>query len=138
VNPHIKALWVKALRSGEYRQTKGQLIQAANPMLTYPNAVATGSPARQLAVNGGEAAYCCLGVLCDLYEQETGKTLGRAWDMTVLPASVVHWAELPDNNPDINYVGTIETFKKIPMLSDVNDYTSIGFAGIADIIDDQL
>lgn len=43
--------WVKALRSGEYRQAVGTLSQ-----------------------NG---RYCCLGVACDIYERETGDILPR-------------------------------------------------------------
>ncbi len=43
--------WVKALRSGEYKQIKGTLQNK----------------------NG----YCCLGVACDLYEKETGRKLSR-------------------------------------------------------------
>jgi len=46
-----KKAWVKALRSGEYKQTQGNL-----------------------QARGG---FCCLGVACDLYAKETG--LGR-WE----------------------------------------------------------
>ncbi len=41
-------LWVEALRSGEYRQTKETLSR------TSPS---------------GETGYCCLGVLCHIAEQ---------------------------------------------------------------------
>lgn len=41
MNPYVKALWVDALRSGDYDQGQGLLRE----------------------VDGG---YCCLGVLCDL------------------------------------------------------------------------
>ncbi len=44
---HIKDLWVAALRSGQYAQTTGTLKD--------------------------DKGYCCLGVLCDLYQRETGK-----------------------------------------------------------------
>lgn len=44
MNPEVKALWLNALRSGEYQQGTGKLKQ------TY----------------GGDQRYCCLGVLCDL------------------------------------------------------------------------
>jgi hypothetical protein len=47
MDPEIKARWVAALRSGEYKQ-----------------AVET------LRRNG---AHCCLGVLCDLFAKENGK-----------------------------------------------------------------
>ena len=39
--------WIEALRSGEYEQTTGVLRN--------------------------EKGYCCLGVLCDIYNKETGE-----------------------------------------------------------------
>jgi hypothetical protein len=40
----LKAKWIKALRSGEYKQGKGVLRSGT----------------------GKDASYCCLGVLCDV------------------------------------------------------------------------
>lgn len=40
----VKKNWIKALRSGEYKQTEGFLC----------------------SVNNGIESFCCLGVLCDL------------------------------------------------------------------------
>ena len=45
LKPEIKEKWVAALRSGEYKQTRGYLSNS----------------------NG----FCCLGVLCDLHSKET-------------------------------------------------------------------
>lgn len=42
--------WVKALRSGEYLQGRGYLAQEEN----------------------GEHKFCCLGVLCNIYQEEKG------------------------------------------------------------------
>ncbi len=47
----IKAKWVEALRSGEYKQGKGVLRGSD---MTKPT-------------------YCCLGVLCDVYKRHTGR-----------------------------------------------------------------
>lgn len=47
-----RAKWVAALRSGNYSQTKEVLCD-------------------------GGGGYCCLGVLCDIYEKETGDTLPK-------------------------------------------------------------
>lgn len=44
-------LWVKALKSGKYKQTSGTLQD--------------------------EDGYCCLGVACKLYEKKTGKKLEK-------------------------------------------------------------
>lgn len=45
MRPDVKAKWITALRSGEYRQGRGSLRE--------------------------HDAYCCLGVLCDLHAKET-------------------------------------------------------------------
>lgn len=42
LKPEIKQKWIKALRSGEYQQTKGRLKR--------------------------DDGFCCLGVLCDVYD----------------------------------------------------------------------
>jgi len=49
MNKRIKALWIDALKSGDFKQGKGRLK----------------------ALDGdGEVAYCCLGVLCEIASQE--------------------------------------------------------------------
>lgn len=67
--------WVRALRSGEYKQTTGCL-------------------------RSSQDGYCCLGVLCDIYSKE----LGIPWERgkvrfyqflgcaTSLPTEVTEWA----------------------------------------------
>jgi hypothetical protein len=46
MNPEVKDLWVKALRSGEYSQAEGKLCYASK--------------------EDGSRSFCCLGVLADL------------------------------------------------------------------------
>lgn len=82
MNKRIKKLWIKALRSGKYKQ--GQNFLRSN------------------------GTYCCLGVLCDVYQKQTGE---GEWEdrafvatpsdlsSTELPRRVVRWAELEDSNP---------------------------------------
>lgn len=79
-------LWINALRSGKYKQT------------------------RQTLHNKYDNTYCCLGVSCDIYRKHTKK--GR-WDghifvtsnmyrnSTELPLSVSRWFGLPDHNPEL-------------------------------------
>lgn len=55
MNAEVKAAWVAALRSGEYRQGRGALRQAGQD---------------------GIPRFCVLGVLCDLHSAETG----RPWE----------------------------------------------------------
>lgn len=77
MNPEVKARWVAALRSGEYKQTTGCLSRADG--------------------------FCCLGVLCDLHAKETG-TLWTEGDTkrsyfgvwAVLPPAVGDWASLSE------------------------------------------
>ena len=51
MNDNVK-LWVEALRSGEYKQGRGTL-------------------------GGPDLGYCCLGVACVVYEQQTGEELPK-------------------------------------------------------------
>jgi len=78
VNKRVKKLWVEALRSGEYEQTTGRL--------RYMD------------------AFCCLGVLCDLYVKETGKIETEVYRFSegVLPIDVADWSGFRESNP---YIG---------------------------------
>jgi hypothetical protein len=66
LNKEIATKWVAALRSGDYKQTQGVLRSADN-------------------------GYCCLGVLCDLYNKETGN---GEWASETIKTSV-HGAAYP-------------------------------------------
>lgn len=79
MDPIIKSKWLHALRSGEYKQGKGRLRE--------------------------HAAYCCLGVLCDIHAKETG---GR-WSSNeyldcagILPVKVRDWAGLEARDPVVD------------------------------------
>lgn len=61
MNPKIKKKWVKALRSGKYKQGRGGLLTKKN----------TEWDPRDAAFEKGlvwpkQDQYCCLGVLCDV------------------------------------------------------------------------
>jgi hypothetical protein len=85
----IKQLWIDALESGKYKQGRRALRKGNN--------------------------FCCLGVLCDLYNKETGglnsywdgnnfligEGDGFAYDAT-LPMDVAHWAGLHDDDPEVD------------------------------------
>lgn len=91
MKPEVRAMWVAALRSGEYEQATDAL-----------------------SVAGGGAtppAFCCLGVLCDLHGRETGnlwteddsglgprRYLGASGR---LPSSVMAWSGLQECNPSV-------------------------------------
>jgi hypothetical protein len=75
----VKKAWLKALRSGEYKQARYSL--------------------RRETPEGGYK-YCCLGVLCDLHRKIVKKA-GANWtrpstygedDSYVLPIPVIKWA----------------------------------------------
>lgn len=82
----IKEKWLKALRSGEYSQTKGVLRDA----------------------NG----FCCLGVLCDLHQKETPNAKwvddnirfyndGKMITHGILSEKVMEWSGLNNTNPSV-------------------------------------
>jgi hypothetical protein len=120
MNPEVKARWVAALRSGEYRQVTDKL-----------------------RFNG---AHCCLGVLCDLFAKERGKPWStkdlsekgpqQAYDDCGFPdanmpgATVVVWAQV-DPYTKVRIGG------KRMSLAEHND-DGRTFAEIADAIEAQL
>lgn len=102
----IKKLWVEALRSGEYEQGRGVLH------------------------NYTANTYCCLGVLCRLYDDMKKKDDADFWFDWMdesgdhYPAEeVMNWAKL-------------ETSQAVD-LAELNDRLSSSFAQIADIIEQK-
>jgi hypothetical protein len=115
MKPEIKRLWLTALRSGLYRQGEG-------------------------ALNNNQF-FCCLGVLCDVYQKQTGDgawinnnevgltfSSEEAGSHSILPKFVQIWAGMSDENP------IIEGDKS---LAEYND-DGVGFEDIADLIENNL
>jgi len=126
MNSKIKKLWVNALRSGKFRQGQLRLVKKDE---------------------NKHLKYCCLGVLCKLYIQETGDNIfskdnytfaGERYD---LPKKVKKWAGL--SSDQINEDTIVSKSKNsddgycVGLIA-INDDTEIGFKGIADIIEKQL
>jgi hypothetical protein len=118
VDKRVKKLWLEALRSGQYKQTKERLT------------------------NG--KGFCCLGVLCNIHALEKG----RRWDRTqedgifygryecdgspadeALPEDVMRWAGLKEHNPSIG--------AGMDTLADYND-SGKRFPAIANLIEKHL
>jgi hypothetical protein len=121
MHQHIKQLWVDALRSGNYQQGTRRLRS--------------------------ENAYCCLGVLCDLYDRDQG---GPGWDEEdqtyldvelLLPREVAEWAGLiPVAQPETiipGWFADVDLPQEDYSLSNLNDNGS-SFGEIADLIEQQL
>lgn len=112
MNPEIKAQWVAALRSGEYRQGRG-------------------------ALNANEE-YCCLGVLCDLaYKAGIAERRGAdgytRYDesSTLLPMSVMEWSGVE------NKFGSWGPNQQ-DSLTHQNDMLHKDFREIADLIEEHF
>lgn len=133
----IKVKWLQALRSGEYRQGRYDLRTSDN-------------------------GFCCLGVLCDLYNREVGgewayefgqrryyfvaKNDEEGSDTSTgqLPGSVMEWAGLEGYNPSVNVarplLSSLSHELKAELhttLAELNDEGET-FNRIADIIEHQL
>lgn len=118
MNPDVKKKWLAALRSGEYKKAKRRLRYGDH--------------------------YCCLGILCDLYRQETP---GVTWDKIsenrfvfhgvkekeaiYLPKEVQTWAGLTSRNPKVR------DEQSLAMYND-REYQEYSFVMIANIIEDKL
>jgi hypothetical protein len=139
VNPEVKAKWLAALRSGEYRQGK--------------HALNTGGP---------EGQFCCLGVLCEVALQEGLEGLERTQPFASegdddaaelhyngesgrLPYRVQVWADLTDPNPSTSrtyaevlpeqYSNPNSMYGKVKItLAELND-SGYTFQQIADVIE---
>ena len=112
--PEIKQ-WVEALRSGKYKQGRGQL--------RFKN------------------EYCCLGVLCDIsklgkwvsqdgfcdYEYTTSSSQDSC--TSSLPSPVMEWANLR------SVLGRFNPRKNSTTLVKINDDRGKSFVEIADIIE---
>lgn len=123
MNIEVKRNWLNALESGEYTKTEG-------------------------ALKTESGAYCCLGVLCDLYIKETGvgfwkakenshiiefcNPLEKTFEEALLPQEVVEWAGLDSSDP---YVED-ENFE-LDSLSELNDNTDT-FEEVIQVIREQM
>jgi hypothetical protein len=125
MHPHIKSLWVAALRSGEYKQAQGAL--------RTPDGM------------------CCLGVLCDLHSKETETAWAREdggdvddcydGETALLPASVLEWAGLYGQLGDSKNHPVVSVDGKLVGLADLNDGAGRRkhtFPEIADLIERHL
>lgn len=131
---NIMKQWVKALRSGKYKQGTGTLKQYDSK---------------------GNAQHCCLGVLCELYNETMKKNkkktlLEKVYDNDSdfsrgysrfggkkedLPKDVMNWAGIEDSMGRFNadyYDNNI--FRGRNCLADLNDLGK-KFKTIADIIE---
>jgi len=115
----VKKEWVKALRSGDYRQGTGKL---------------------KFTTDEEGDLYCCLGVLRDLYRKEHK---GISWSTTEdafcprflshdtdLPGKVVDWAGLSSGNPQIGKGSAVSINDEKKGKKIVNDFNEI--AGLID------
>lgn len=116
--------WVAALRSGKYSQTKSYLHALEDNEVDVP------------------AGYCCLGVACDLYQDEVGNLETTIEDEgwvrynasgAHLPIEVVDWLGLTDSHG--NFVN-FEEDKVWSSLVSMND-NGCTFAEIADKIESE-
>jgi hypothetical protein len=123
MDEQIKADWVAALRSGEYKQGRMYLH----------------------SVDGEDHFFCCLGVLSDLAFKAgvTERTFRKGstdcysygtdaeWNTSVLPPNVSRWAGL-GTKCDLTVVP-----RAAGTLSQLNDY-GVKFEEIATIIEEEL
>ncbi len=123
MNEQVKQDWIKALRSGEYKQTKTNLRK--------------------------DDCYCAYGVLCDLYGKEKNINWGKDklsptpsvysfMDMWGCPPDeVFDWAGLSDKGLGLN-AATRALAKKKDQVVHLNDKHGASFSEIADYIEKNL
>ena len=118
MNKAIKKQWIKALRSGEYKQNQG-------------------------ALRDGDS-FCCLGVLCNLHAQahpeiaeKQESKLSYMGSQQLMHREVADWAGIPGHLRVFNGI-TVDV--KLPSgisLAELNDMGK-SFKQIANLIDRHL
>lgn len=134
----IKEKWVEALRSGDYEQGTGAL--------------------RQKNERTGTETFCCLGVLCDIVEDEIDGEWKEWSDVTyefiagpdtkwdhmteVLPNPVRDYAGLNDNEPSVRVPDVTGDRTLSAVVTELNDglgeFSQHSFDEIADAIERSL
>jgi hypothetical protein len=113
INENMKKVLV-ALRSGEYNQSKLNLQNISG--------------------------YCCLGVMCEVYEKETGNTLDRD------TLGIIKGSDLRDQEHVQNWVGLRTFIGEVFLdtnelnaqdLTMMNDHSNKTFLEIADFIESE-
>lgn len=123
-----RALWVKALRSGKYKQGTGRL-------------------------RGEDKSYCCLGVACDLYINNVGckwqkMDYGYQFETTepdesqgsILPVEVRDWLGLLTSQGSLSALLPRHPSPNSPLygsLIELNDMAKFSFENIADVIESE-
>lgn len=95
MNQRIKKLWIKALRSGKYKQGEGYLKSTDRIK-----------------------RFCCLGVLCEVYRETEGKGRWRghyfgSQRTNVLPTTVRKWAAIDKDDPELGRTRTASELNDI-------------------------
>lgn len=110
-------LWVDALRSGEYRQTRGCLQDSHG--------------------------YCCLGVACRVYEKHTGDKLVEdrfghlsGFDLSGYLAIVKNWLQLHGEEGELTHLIDYSQVEFIS-LTYKNDHDNLNFNQLADYIEEN-
>lgn len=122
--------WVAALRSGKYKQGRDKLKKKDTK---------------------GVIRHCCLGVLCELYNEQNKNNkyaFSDKDDQQLLPLEVEQWAGMKSNDGEINnsvdllyYVeqaglGELNYHHRINhRLSEFNDQHKFKFSALANIIE---
>lgn len=101
---NVMIKWIKALRSGKYKQGTGTLKQYNRK---------------------GQAQHCCLGVLCELYNQEMRKNKKKT-----IPEKVY------DNDSEFNYGYTRFDGSRDGLPKSVRDWSGV-HGTIGDYRDDK-
>ncbi len=121
MNKYVKKKWLEALRSGEYKQTRGKLRRNRGK---------------------NKASFCCLGVLCNLHAQAHPEIAATQTDpksyigaTELPPVEVMEWAGLEAKDPVIAIGHGVH--ERTTRLSVLND-SGYSFKEIASLIEREL
>lgn len=125
VNKENMRAWVTALRSGEFKQAQGKLVE--------------------FDIDGNKVGHCCLGVAAEV-AVKAGVDHNYQWELDgTLPEATKKWLGLPEANPTISNETFVDEDVRCPdpeccapqpmIASLANDSAGWDFARIADAVE---
>ena len=126
MNIEIKEKWIAALKSGEFEQATGKLRAEVGDRSWDQNQCEY-----VVRETGG---YCCLGVLQDVYQKETGNEAVHPWYSSFPGHDVLDWAGFEDDEREED----AEEGTNIGTLTELNDDAGYSFSEVADFIEQNF
>jgi hypothetical protein len=134
LRPTFKRKWLRALRSGKYKQASGALRrQWLRALRSGKYKQASGALRRRVTPRSGKFGYCCLGVALDVLGGEWTKVHG---EYSCQVGRVNNESTVEMNEAVLERIGMTDSEQQV--LIRMNDGDGRTFEQIADFVEENL